>query len=117
MQATGVCYQCMCGAFSHSKLVEPLDILKPSRVTIGDCRDAAATQIVTTEDGQQLRTGVGATATYKFISAGEVVLDKTNMACNGGEMKVQGKRHENILDLVTVSFKMVEVEVTELEDS
>ena len=31
-------------------------------------------------------------------------------------MKVQGKRHENILDLVTVSFKMVEVEVTELED-
>ena len=43
-------------------------------------------------------------------------MDKTNVACKGGEMKVQGKRHENILDLVTVSFKMVEVEVTELED-
>ncbi len=106
----------VCGAFSHSKLVEPLDILKPSRVTIGDCRDAAATQIVTTEDGRQLRMGVGSTATYKFIAAGEVVLDKTNVACEGGEMKVQGKRHENILDLVTVSFWMTEVEVTELED-
>ena len=47
----------VCGAFSHSKLVEPLDILKPSRVTISDCRDAAATQIITTEDGRQLRTG------------------------------------------------------------
>ena len=31
-------------------------------------------------------------------------------------MKVQGKRHENILDLVTVSFRMTEVKVTELED-
>ena len=31
-------------------------------------------------------------------------------------MKVHGKRHENILDLVTVSFKIIEVEVTELED-
>ena len=79
-------------------------------------RDAAATQIITPEDGRQLRTGVGSTATYKFIAAGEVVLDKTNVACEGGEMKVQGKRHENILDLVMVSFKMVEVEVTELED-
>ncbi len=106
----------VCGAFSHSKLVEPLDILKPSRVNIGDCQDMAATQIVTTEDGRQLRTGVGSTAPSKFIAAGEVVLDKTNVACKGGEMKVQGKRHENILDLVTVSFKMIEVEVTELED-
>ena len=106
----------VCGAFSHSKLVEPLDILKPSRVTIGDCRDAAATQIITTKDGRQLRTGVGATATYKFIAAGEVVLDKTNVACEGGEMKVQGKRHENILDLVTVSFRIIKVEVTKLED-
>ena len=44
------------GAFSHSKLVEPLDNLKPSRVTIGDCQDAVATQIITTEDGRQLRT-------------------------------------------------------------
>ncbi len=44
----------VCGAFSHSKLVEPLDILKPSRVTIGDSRDAAATRIITTEEGRQL---------------------------------------------------------------
>ena len=43
-------------------------------------------------------------------------MDKTNVACEGGEMKVLGRRHENILDLVRVSFKMVEVEVTELED-
>ncbi len=77
---------------------------------------AAATQIITTKDGRQLRTGVGATATYKFIAAGEEILNKTNMACQGREMKVQGKRHKNFLDLVTVSFKIVEVEVTELED-
>ena len=43
-------------------------------------------------------------------------MDKTNVTCEGGEMKVQGKRHENILDLVTVSCKMIEVEVMELED-
>ena len=56
------------------------------------------------------------TATYKFIAAGEVVLDKTKVECEGEEMKVQGKRHENILDLVTESFRIIEVEVTELED-
>ncbi len=43
-----------------------------------------------------------------------MILDKTNVACKGREMKVQGKRHKNILDLVTVSFKIVEVKVTEL---
>ncbi len=79
-------------------------------------RYAAATQINTTEDGQQLRTGVCPTATYKFIAAGEVVQDKTNITCEGREMKVQGKMHKNILDLVTVSLKIIEVEVTELED-
>ncbi len=60
--------------------------------------------------------GVGGTVTHKFIAAREVVLDKTNVACEGRETKVQGKRHKNILDLVTVSFKIVEVEVTGLED-
>ena len=46
---------------------------------------------------------------YKYVASGEVTLDKTNVACKGREMKAQGKRHETILDLVTVSFKMVKV--------
>ena len=41
----------VCGAFGHSKLVEPLDIQEPVHLSITECGDVSTTQIVTTEDG------------------------------------------------------------------
>ena len=41
----------VCGAFGHSKLVEPLDIQEPVRLSITECSDVSTTQILTTEDG------------------------------------------------------------------
>ena len=40
----------VCGAFGHSKLVEPLDIQEPVRLSITECRDVSTTQVLTTED-------------------------------------------------------------------
>ena len=38
----------ICGAFSHSKLIEPLDVLKPVMVKRSDCNDIALMQVLTT---------------------------------------------------------------------
>ncbi len=72
VQEGGVCHHRCVRRFLPWKLVEPLDVLNPVWVTISDSRNAAVIKIVTKEDGQQLRTGVGATATYKYITPGEV---------------------------------------------
>ena len=44
----------VCGAFGHSKLVEPLEIQEPIRLSITECSDVGTTQIVTMEDGRQI---------------------------------------------------------------
>ena len=41
----------VCRAFGHSKLVEPLDIQEPVRLSITECGDVSTTQVLTTEDG------------------------------------------------------------------
>ena len=51
-------------AFGHSKLVEPLDIQEPVRLSITECSDVSTTQILTTEDGRQIRVAKGSKAMY-----------------------------------------------------
>lgn len=103
----------VCGAFSHTKLVEPLDVMKPVLISRQECSDAAATRLVTTEDGRQLKAGVGTVVSYKYIEAGSVTLSDDNAACEGGETKMGGKRHVGMIKLVTVQLEISEVEVTE----
>jgi len=102
----------VCDAFLHSKLVEPPDVLKPVKVPKQDCVDAASTKLITTEDGRQLRAGMGVVATYKYVETGSVVLSENNVACEGGETKVKGKKHESMVELVTVNFKITKVDVS-----
>jgi hypothetical protein len=35
------------------------------------------------------------------------------VACEGGELKIHGKKHENLIRLVTVTFSITEVDVFE----
>lgn len=103
----------VCGAFSHSKLVTPPDVLKPVQVTSKECMDMVQTQLLTTEDQRQIRIPMGSTVTYKYIEAGSVTLSETNAACEGGEVKIRGKKHDNVIKLVTVSVTVTEMEVWE----
>lgn len=103
----------ICGAFSHSKLVEPPDVLKPEKVTQQWCRDAATSGLITTEDGRQLKVGLGAAATYKFIALGEVTLSHDNAACEGGEMRVRGQKYDSLIRLVTVQLTLTMVDVVD----
>ena len=103
----------VCGAFGHSKLVEPLDIQEPVRLSITECGDVSTTQVLTTEDGRQIRVPKGSNAMYKYLDTGEVTLSEGNVACEGGELKIGGKKHSNIVEFVTIEYSVTTVEVTE----
>ncbi len=103
----------ICGAFSHSKIIEAPDVLKSTRIPRQECSDIADTNLVTTEDGRQLKALVGTRLTYKFVEAGAVTLSAHNVACEGGEMKIAGKKHDNVVRLITVEFRIIEVGILE----
>ncbi len=103
----------ICGAFSHSKLVTPPDVLMPVSMTAKECMEIIQTQFATTEDQRQVRVPMGSRVMYKYISTGTVTMSDTNVACEGGELKVQGKRHENLVKLVTVDLVVTEIDVWE----
>ncbi len=42
----------ICGAFSHSKIIEAPDVLKSTRIPRQECSDIADTNLITTEDGR-----------------------------------------------------------------
>jgi hypothetical protein len=94
----------LCGAFSHSKLTVPPDVLNPVRVTERECIEVAQSQLLTTEDQRQVRILMGSTVNYKFIEAGSVTMSEANVACEGGEVKIKGQKHNNIIKLVTMSL-------------
>ena len=104
----------VCGAFGHSKIVEPLDVREPVRLSLSECGDVVATQILTTEDGKQIRIIPGTEVTYKYLDTGEVTLSEGNVGCEGGELKIAGKKHSNIVEFVTITYKVTQVEVTEV---
>ena len=65
-----------------------MDIQEPVRLSITKCGDISTTQILTTEDGQQIRVPKGSNAMYKYLDTGEVTLSEGNVACEGGELKI-----------------------------
>ena len=103
----------ICGAFSHSKLVTPPDVMKPVQVPLTTCMMWSQSHVMTTEDGRQLNIETGSTVTYKYLGAGELSLAEGNVECQGGSVQVMGKTHDNILKLITVTVTMEEVTVFE----
>jgi hypothetical protein len=51
----------LCGAFSHSKLTVPPDVLVPVKVSERECIEVAQSQNLTTEDQRQVRVLIGST--------------------------------------------------------
>ena len=99
----------ICGAFGHSKLVEPFDIQDPVRLSITECSDVSITQVLTTEDGRQIRVPKGSNAMYKYLDTGEVTLSEWNVACEGGELKIGWTNHSNIVEFVTIEYSVATI--------
>ena len=90
-----------------------MDIQEPIRLSITECSDVSTTQILTKEDGRQICVAKGSKAMYKYLDTGEVTLSEGNVACEGGELKIGGKKHLNIVEFVTIEYSVLTVKVTE----
>ena len=49
---------------------------------------------------------------YKYLDTGKVTLSEGNVACEGGELKIGGKKHSNIVEFVTIEYSVLTVKVT-----
>ena len=103
----------VCRAFGHSKLAEPLDVQEPVRLSITECSNVSTTQILTTDDERQICVAKGSKAMYKYLDTGEVTLSEGNVACEGEELKIGGKKHSNIVEFMTIEYSVLTVKVTE----
>ena len=54
----------------------------------------------------------GSKAMYKYLDTGEVTLSEGNVACEGGKLKIGGKKHSNIVEFVTIEYSVLTVKVT-----
>ena len=80
------------GAFRHSKLVKPLDIQEPVRLSITECSDISTTQILTTEDGRQIRVAKGTKAMYIVQVSGHRGSDPIGRQRRVRRRKAQNRR-------------------------
>ena len=103
----------VCGASWHSKLVEPLDVQEPIRLSITECGKVSTSQVLTTEEVRQTHVPRGSNAMHKYLDTGKVTLFEGIVACEGNELKIGGKKHSNIMEFVTVEYSVTTVEVTE----
>ena len=103
----------LCGMFSHVKLQSPMDILKPQRVTVTECKYMRDAQSYKTEDQRELPISPGSTITYKYVAAGSITLSEHDVACTGGVIQAQGEKHDSMLRLVTVDVTLSELEILE----
>ena len=79
----------VCGASWHSKLVEPVDIREPTRLSITECGDVGTPQVPTREDERQIRVPKGPSAMHKYLDTGEATLFEGVVDCEGSELKIE----------------------------
>lgn len=103
----------ICGAFSHTKLVSPMDILEPIPFKQEDCYSTIMHRMYTKEDGNTLPIDVDRFYDYKFVEHGKLILSHDNVACSGSTVYVNGEEHSGLVTLVTarVSFTSVKLEL------
>ena len=104
----------VCGASWHSKLVKPLDIQEPTRLSIAECGNAGTPRAPTREDERRIRVPRGPRAMYKYLDTGEATLFEGVVDCEGRELKIGGKRHSNIVEFFTIEYSVTAVEVIEV---
>ena len=103
----------ICGAFSHTKLVSPMDILEPIPFKQEDCYSTIMHRMYTKEDGNTIPIDVDKIYNYKYIEHGKIILSHDNVACSGSTIYVNGEEHSGMVTLVTarVTFTSVKLEL------
>jgi hypothetical protein len=107
----------VCGAFSHSKILGPPDILEPVPFSALDCQQTIKRGLYRTETGSSVTVDINREYNYKFIAHGQIHVSTTNVACEGSSIIINGERHESVVTLVTAHLEFLEVDVEIDNDS
>ena len=101
----------VCGAFSHSKILGPPDILQAVPFSAIDCQQTIQRGIFHTETGESINIDVNREYSYKYIKHGKLSISPDNVACQGASVTINGEQHNSIVSLVTANIEFLEIEV------
>jgi len=101
----------VCGAFSHSKILGPPDILQAVPFSAIDCQQTIQRGIFHTETGESINIDVNRQYNYKFVQHGKLSISPDNVACQGSTVTINGEQHNSIVSLVTANVEFLEIEV------
>ena len=103
----------VCGAFSHSKILSPPDILQPTLISPEECQTMVTRGIYLREDGSSIPVAPNQIHSYKYIQHGSLTVSEDNVACQGSQVSINGEIHSAIVELVStrITFKEIKIEV------
>ena len=99
----------VCGAFSHTKILEPPDVLISAMITVEECQRAVHQGIFNEESGRSTPVKKNNRYHYKYLEHGTLTSSTDNVACTGGEIYVHGEIHRSIITMVTVELEFTEL--------
>ena len=100
-----------CGSFSHTKIYEPIDVLRNEPISHDICVQAHKTHLYTREDGKQAMITENRSYIYKYIEHGQLTTSPSNIKCEGEQFSIHGKMRSNMLSLVTAQFTIHKVSI------
>ena len=106
-------WEAVCGAFSHSKILNTPDVRTSVPFLAQDCATAIARSSYVREDGTSIPLEVNRRVYYKYVEYGSLTWSTDNVACTGSSITVNGQVHNNVLSLNTaeVLIKTVSIEI------
>lgn len=102
----------VCGAFSHSKLMQPPSILEPEMLSMEDCLKMRDHSIYTKEDGNTISTDVNTVVRYKMVRHGTLHTSTENVECVGTTIWINQEQHKSVVELLSVELLIEEIDIS-----
>ena len=105
--------QAVCAVWSHSKLLQALDVQRLEPFGAEECRRAVETKLYAPQDGNVIPFDFNKELQYKRTVTGSLYATPNDVRCIGGSGTVGGKLHSDLITLATytVIFKEIELEL------
>ena len=101
----------ICGSFSHSKILEPPDILASVHFPSTVCRDTVKRLSYVKEDSNSMPIDLNRSYQYKYIAHGSLTVSPNNVQCVGSTISINGETHSSIVTLITVQLEFTKVQI------
>ena len=101
----------ICGSFSHSKILEPPDILAAVPFPSTVCTDTVKRLSYVKEDSNSMPIDLNRSYQYKYIAHSNLTVSLNNVQCVGSTVSVNRETHSSIVTLITVQLEFIKVQI------